>query len=298
MRSNTLLGFVIIVLIMLAACGGDTPKPAAKADSPQTILEAVKAAGTTKVSEVETYVGESLYEYINGGAEVYHQYDFVKVSTADFNVDGIEIVADVYEFDSSDNAYGMYSMLRPDGIETVKTGVQGFTSETSYDFIKGKYLVRLICYDGNAEAVAAMNKLAAAFAETVPGTTTMPSMFANFPEDGKIANSEKIVAESYLGQAGLDDIYTVDYDYDTEQVQMFLATDQTGEKYMKWAEAVKPDADALKSVKDLPFDSGKVLVVEDHYYGKILAGLKDGKLAGVIGYHDKLKPVVITWLTQ
>lgn len=299
MRLNSCLWvYLLIAAALVLACGGASEKPKAAAGTPAGILELVDIADIVKTSQVETYVGESLYEYINGGAELFHQYDFVEVSTADFKSDEQEIVADIYQFSSSNNAYGLYSMIRPESIEIIKIGVQGFASETSFDFVKDKFIVRLVCYDGTPEALEVMRKLATQIESVISGVSELPVMFGLFPLENRVENSEKIVAEAYLGQAGLDDVYTVDYIFDTETVQMFISADDDGAKFNILAESSVISADDMKSVKDLPFNTGKVVVLEDPYSGKILAGLKDDKLAGVVGYAEQIKPVVNDWLLQ
>jgi hypothetical protein len=72
------------------------------------------------------FVGDSLWEYINGGAELYHTYEFVDVATAYYLQDSTEIVVDIYRFATPDDAYGMYTQLRPGGPGTMNYGIEGF----------------------------------------------------------------------------------------------------------------------------------------------------------------------------
>ncbi len=287
-----------LLVILIASCGGGTEKAAKPADSPETILKTIKLADIGIASEVSTYEGESLYEYINGGAEVWHTYDFTRVSTADFKAGDIEMVADIYEFDNSTGAYGMYSMLRPDNIEVIDIGVQGYSSESNFDFVKGKYIVRILNYDNTPEATEAMAELAGGFESVITGTTSLPVLFTKFPIEKRKPNSEKISAESYLGQAGLNDVFTVDYDFDNENVQLFLADDKAGRAFDSWMSSAEIDANGMKEVKDLPYANGKVMITRDSYYGQVLAGIKNGKIAGVVNYSEQVKPLIYDWLIQ
>lgn len=299
MRFNTKRQlFILVIAVLIISCGGSTEKTVKQTISPKAILESIEIAGINKVSEGETYVGESLYEYINGGAEVWHTYEFVEVSTVDYKAGDVEIVADVYEFDNPINAYGMYSILRPDEVETINIGVQGYSSQTNFDFVKGKYIVRILSYDSTPEAITAMDDLARAIETGITGTTSLPALFAKFPQANKKPNSEKITAESYLGQAWLVNVFTVDYDFDNENVQLFLIDDKTGEIFSNWIANSDIDADAMKSIKDLPYETGKMIILKDSYYGQVLAGLKNGKIAGVVNYSEQIKHVVNDWLIQ
>jgi hypothetical protein len=287
---------VLILLVLLAACSSSDEKQAGTSITPAAILEKFRQQDIARVSDIETYVGQALYEYINGGAEIYHQYGFIRVSTADFKVGELEIVADIYEFGESDLAFGIYSTFRPPNVAPVDIGVQGFTSETSFDYVKGKFLIRLICYDCTAEAHDILAGFAAALDKIIPGTTSKPGIFALFPKKNSVINSEKLIAQSYLGLAGIDKVYSFEYAINEGMAQLFISDDADGDKYADWAAQVNIDAGALKSIKDMPFDPGKMFMADDSYYGKILVGNKNGKLIGVVGYDINFKDFVSDWL--
>lgn len=65
-----------------------------------------KASGEDAV-----YNRETLFDYMNGGAELYLAYDFRKVCTRRFAGPGEnEIIMDVYDMGSSEEAFGIFSM--------------------------------------------------------------------------------------------------------------------------------------------------------------------------------------------
>ena len=58
----------------------------------------------------EIYVGDDLYVFINGGAEIYHEYGFNKVvynEYKDKNENSINV--EIYEMKSPESAFGIYS---------------------------------------------------------------------------------------------------------------------------------------------------------------------------------------------
>ena len=67
--------------------------------------------GAWRVSEADVvYDRETLYDYMNGGAEVYLSYDFRAVWSRVFNGPGDgEIVLDVYDMGFSPEAFGVFS---------------------------------------------------------------------------------------------------------------------------------------------------------------------------------------------
>jgi hypothetical protein len=291
------IALILIAALLISGCGGESDSTADLA-AVGFLPEKIDATGFERSSDVETYVGESLFEYINGGAEVYHQYGFVDVVTAYYTHDQTEIVADIYRFGDSDNAYGLFSSLRPLEPTVVGFGIEGFTSGTTVDFVKGSYLVRLVGFDDSPEMSAALLSMAREFDGLVLGKTTPPQMFALFPADGRMESTLKIQAESFLGQKALTDVYTIDYSADGETVTLFLTNDATGEKYAQWSErAVKRKTTAL-TLRSFPYDESRVFMAEDSYYGQIIAGIKGEILCGIVGYDESRKDILISWLNS
>lgn len=67
-----------------------------------------------RVSGPNTYEGkEKLYEYIDGGAEPYLSYSFIRVSNAEYLKEADKkVLVDIWEFDSSDDAFGVFTKDR------------------------------------------------------------------------------------------------------------------------------------------------------------------------------------------
>ncbi|MDR4508510.1 MAG: 4Fe-4S dicluster domain-containing protein [Candidatus Brocadiaceae bacterium] len=71
-----------------------------------------KTIGTwQRISGPIMYEGkEKLYEYINGGAESYLSYSFIRVSTAEYRTDKEKsILIDIWEFGTPEDAFGVFS---------------------------------------------------------------------------------------------------------------------------------------------------------------------------------------------
>jgi hypothetical protein len=259
------------LIAISVACGGGQETTVY---TTTVVLLPKKVGSVNRSSEVRLFEGESLWEYINGGAEIYHQYGFVEVATAYYKTGETEITADVYKFDNADHAFGMLSTLRPDMPETVDLGTGGFTSETSLDFIKGEYLIRLTGYDQSQQTTAAIETLSRELEVRVPGTTQLPAALSLFPTDGKVAATEKLLARSYLGQ-------------------VFLTDDSSGDKFSQWSAQA---AEAVAAPEGLPYDKGKALKIDNSYYGEIVVGIKGSWLVGVVGYSNHHEALLADWL--
>jgi hypothetical protein len=296
-RHRVMFGLILLFVLSLLACGGGEQRPTSEGLT--AYFPAVVEGGQLeKVSEIRTFVGDSLWEYIDGGAELYHTYGFVKVSTADYRASDVELVLDLYEFATPDGAYGLYSMLRPDNPDLVPLGVEGFFTGSSLDFVKGNVIARVIGFDETPATGEAIRNLATQIASLLPGTTARPAMFDLFPQEGVIANTDKMIGESFLGYAFLKSVYTRDYVVGSDTLTLFVLNDPDGIALAEWFTQVSEKERSPVSLVDLPFDENYSLLITNPYYGDVLAGLRKGKLVGVIKFSDRHFKFVSDWLAS
>lgn len=286
-----------LALTFVAGCGEKKEaEPETKSGTAAYLGEEI--AGAERNSSVDTYVGESLYKYIDGGAELYHAYGFVEVSTASYQGKSGEFVLDLYQFKDPVSAYGLYSMVRPDGATTLPLGVEGFATGTTLDFVKGAFLVRFTAFEETPGLSEELLKHGHAMEAAIPGTTNIPATFALFPVEDRLPATEKIFAESFLGRQPLSNVYTVEYLNGDDTLTLFFTDDISHEKFTRWQSELA-DADVTKEVPaSLSFDEGLGFVTEDSYYGRIVAGLKAGRLAGAVGAELTSDDFISSWINS
>ncbi len=162
---TTIITLAFVLLIV--ACGGKNQQSAGT-NTIDLLPGNIDSLGITRISEPRLYVGDSLWEYIDGGAELYHAHNFVDVATADYICDSIELTIDIYSFENSDDAFGLYSVLRPPEASIVNIGIEGFVTINTLDFVKGRYLVRLVGFDESRKTRDAIDKFAPVLNNLVP----------------------------------------------------------------------------------------------------------------------------------
>lgn len=296
-RKGVLALMAVIAALAVAACGPAAKSPVKTA--PGDIMPAqIDRTGWVRSAELEHFAGDSLFEYIDGAAEMYHKYGFVEVTVAGYLKAESTITADLYLFEDPDRAFGMYTTLRPDEPDTVSLGVEGFSFGPNMVFVKGSHLVNVYTYDDFEGAVPAVRSVAAALERRLPGTTEKPGMFRLFPERGRVAFTEKIFAEGFLGHGFLTDVYTVEYAVGDERLRLFIAPDPAGEKFDRWLEAADLAPDAMPGLKGEVFGETKSLQMIHDYHGEIVAGWREGKLAGVVGYIPAYREALIDWASS
>ena len=74
--------------------------------SPSRLLPA-EAAGYRPVGEVECYTADTLFELIDGGAEVYRSLNVERVVSRRYSrPDADEVIVDIFDMGSSSDAFG------------------------------------------------------------------------------------------------------------------------------------------------------------------------------------------------
>jgi hypothetical protein len=295
--SKTFLFFSLTAATILFACQSHKKESTAHRTA-EYLPEKVEATDLVRSSAIRVFIGDSLFEYIDGGAELYHLYNFIDVATADYKINDLEIVADIYKFNNSVNAYGLYSMLRPNNARIIRLGVEGFSDEASLEFIKGDFLVRLISYGEAPDISDILKMLAEQINKSLPGDTLKPPAFRLFPDQHKIDNTDKYVAESFLGQKFLTAVYTQDYAIDKDTLTLLLVEEQTTGKLNQWHQAAAGNIDSRINLQQYPFDYANAIAYDDSYYGKIIASMKNSRLVGVINYKDDYADFLAGWLNS
>ena len=287
---------MILAIVLLSGCGSESIKETDS--SAQYLPEKTVRSDLVRFTEIRTFAGESLWEYINGGAEVYHLYKFIDVTTADYKNDQVELVADIYHFDGAENAFGLYSMLCPADAEIIGLGVEGFISPASVNFVKGEYLIRLTGFEDTNESDLALINLAEELNEMIPGVTERPKRFNIFPSKNKVAGLDKYYAEEFMGQKFLSKVFTRNIAFDTDTVTLFISSDNSGGKYLQWFNYGEQIKKNIGRPDVTPFDDTLCIIVEDNYYGNIIIGLKSGQLAGMINYTEGRMEYLSEWVNS
>jgi len=142
-----------------------------------------KIAGDDRV-----YDRDTLYEYIDGGAELYLSYGFEKVISRTYvKPDQPHIVVDLFDMGSSRDAFGVFSH----GMETVdETFGQGsqYTAGMML-FWKSRFFVSILAYPETAESKDAVFDLSRAIEAAIPEDGPLPEILAFLPERGLVRES-------------------------------------------------------------------------------------------------------------
>jgi hypothetical protein len=137
--------------------------------------------------EVLEYAGDELFDYINGGAEIYYEYGFSRVIVQDYKTpDEHTLSLEIYEMEDPESAFGIYSFKRSPGGENIEVGDQGRLEDYYLNFWKGKYHVTLTGFDQEPLTIQGLQHLAAAVAERIQERGGLPALVDLLPSGNRV----------------------------------------------------------------------------------------------------------------
>ncbi len=186
----TLLGITLMMLFATGAfCAG-----VKIGDLAPTEINGWKADG--KDGE---YNRTNLYDYIDGGAEVYLAYGYKAAFARRFTKpEQPAITADIFDMGTSEDAYGLFSFEREG--KSVRIGQDSEYAGGFLRFWKGTYFVSILADKESPESKEAVMGLGKAIADKINDAGTRPKMLEFLPQSNLIAPSTRFFHQ----KSGLD----------------------------------------------------------------------------------------------
>jgi hypothetical protein len=246
----------------LLACG------LAAAADPAPVPTCTLVPGWTQHGEARSYVGDNLFEYMDGNAEGYLIYGFQSMHGVSCVKGPVTLVIDISDFGESDLSYGMFTANRDLRQPMAKLGAGGQIVPRRAIFTKGQYYVE-IAAGPEGDYTDTLKEWMAAFEKMVPGSTSPPVALSWFPAEKQ--QTLRLVPESVLGIRLLRRGYAAQYDFG----KAFVVTEASAESagaLMQKLRARYPDATAA-SAGDEAFQAN------DKYLGR-LCFFRKGRFVG------------------
>ena len=232
----------LTLLAALPLLAAQSPQPTDRhadrhAAAPEKVVSAWFPAvpGFHIVQEPTAYAPGNLFEYIDGGADAFLQFDFEELQTATYlDARKVEVTTDIYRHKDAERAYGIYTQERPAGSTAIAVGADAYAGADHLEFVTGPFYVKLVQAGGKADFV--LRSFAEKIVEKLGGKRAVPAVLKAFPDDGKVPRAEKFAVHNFLGHTFLHDGVTVPY--------------QPGDlRFRLFAIRGKDDADAQRMVE-------------------------------------------------
>lgn len=134
------------------------------------------------VGKSEQFEGLDLYELINGGAEVYHEYGFRRVLAQEYGDEEQRFIAlEIYEMDDPAAAFGIYSFRTGPKGEPVSIGTEALLAGHYLNIWKGRFLLTLSGVDPDEATREGLVGIGKAVADRITTSGARPALTRLLP---------------------------------------------------------------------------------------------------------------------
>ncbi len=171
--------------VFAAAAGTQVLKPA---PGPALDLKSfLPAAGIVKgweaAGEPQVYKGADLFLYIDGGAEIFHEYGFRQVLTQEYKRPGGGTLSlEIYEMADASAAFGMFTFKSSRQGRPIDIGQGGRVEDYYLNFWKGPCLVTITELEKSPESLAGLVRLARAVGARIGLAGDRPAIVDALPK--------------------------------------------------------------------------------------------------------------------
>jgi hypothetical protein len=215
-----IVGLCAALAVPLCLIAQDAPEPPAqRASSPavpkelrERLLKLIPTplpAQAVPLDAASFYVPDNLYQYMDGGADIYVLYDFQLLLHQEFKAKQAEVTVDVFDMGVPDNAFGMYASERSPNYEFISIGAEGYKNQGILNFLQGRYYVKLAAFGDGADVV--LDQFAHALSASIAGSVEFPALLRQLPQVGRKPHSEQYLLKDPLGHSFLGPAYVASY---------------------------------------------------------------------------------------
>lgn len=180
--------------------------------------------------KVKLFDKDTLFDHINGEAELYFPYGFDSLATANYlNKKNREmsVVADIYRMASLLDAFGIYSNYRKANNSWIAIGAEGFVSPSQLMFYQDRYFIRLQVSGGTSLSQETFVALARAISGKLPAGSGPPGELEALKIPELVPKSERYLAKSLLGYVFFRRGMIADAVVQDEKMQIFAIRENT-----------------------------------------------------------------------
>jgi hypothetical protein len=179
--------------------------------------------GWKQSEEIQTFSPKTLFEYINGAADLYLSYEFQELKVAEYlDEKKASVIVEVYRHKTPTHAFGIYSQERLSNANFLDIGAQGYSEKDILNFLAEAYYVKMNSFKTGPNDQEILLNFAKKVVENLGEKGTLPSILSSFPEEGKKKDSEKFINKNFLGYAFLHSAFTADYELSGKKFKLFV----------------------------------------------------------------------------
>lgn len=234
-----------------------------------------------KLSDVNYYTPDNLWEYINGAADQFIDYGLLSTGAGEFETDGIQFTLDIYDMAAPLNAFGVYATESRGIKDRFPIGSEAAISFPSQALMfKGQFYIKIYAFKG-ALGLESGKEILEKISDKLPGATTKPAELERLPGIDRIPGSEGFIRIGFLGQSDLTNCLYAEYkDTSGASYKIFMIIPHTGSTSGEAFDALE------KGWESREWNNLKIKARKIPYQGMAVVVLHPRGLYGVSGVED------------
>ncbi len=217
-----LVSFLLVTL--LAVCGLVRPSSLRAEDINRQVIQRLVAEplpdGSIAQSPVSFYSPDNLYEYMDGGADIFVLYGVKSMLHLDAKVGAVDVTVDIFDMGTPNAAFGMYAAERSPDYDFIAMGAEGYRNKGILNFVQSRFYIKLAGFGVGADAV--LEAWAKALSARVGSDTGLPAMLTHLPSNHRKPHSEQYIPNDPLGHSFLGPAYVASYEFNGHESKLFV----------------------------------------------------------------------------
>jgi hypothetical protein len=222
----------------------------------------------------EFYTPETLYQYMDGGADIYVLYDLQAMMHQEFRAGEADVTVDLFDMGADENAFGMYASERAPSYEFISVGAEGYRNQGILNFLQGRYYVKLAGFGSGADA--ALDRFARGISARIGGSTGFPALLARLPQAGREAHTEQYLLKDPLGHAFLGPAYLAKYAVDGRESTLLVSVARNASEAQERMRQLSEHFRKSGECKTAPELGEGAIRASNSFEGNVLARAKGG----------------------
>jgi len=153
---------------------------------------------------VESFSENNLYDFIDGGADLYFEYGFAQAVISDYlNKEGVKIRCEIYRMTTDSSAYGIFTLNTTPMGQSLNICTRCISYDNYVELWKGNYFIRCVAGDSGKDNQDALIFFAGIICDKIQEEGNTPKLFGILKSEGWNVSNQKYVR----GQIALNNVF-------------------------------------------------------------------------------------------
>lgn len=187
--------------------------------------------GLYPVNAPQSFNRGTLFDYINGGADVYLDAGFKRCVMRHYKKgDRADIETAIYDMGTDLQAFGLFRLLHDEFRTDTASGIEMSCVTAACYFRNGRYYVTVFDRSKNSLKERELLDISRTVSFSIgKGDGSLPEAFKRFPKQSRISQSESFHATNYMARSFMRNVLTARYCPEKDTVTLFYM-ETTSEK--------------------------------------------------------------------